>query len=242
MFVKLSCVGLASVFIVAFAGSVVAVEKDMTPSPSVADLASPTVGGGTAKSQEAKSQETSDSASVNVKGFRSALFGMDETEVRAAIAKDFGKSLKLKPTVNGAERTHGVVARVPDALPDGGASDISYVFGYKSKKLIQVSIVWSKTTDPSMTPEKLVSDADALKASFAEQGYKPDTIVSDAAVRGGVLMFRGSDASGRTTALLLEGRTVADKDRKVFEPVSLLLLYMADPKHADVFRLAPGQF
>lgn len=167
---------------------------------------------------------------------------MDENDVRAAIAKDFGKSLKLRPTVNGAERTHGLVARVPDALPDGGASDISYVFGYKSKKLIQVSIVWSKLTDAGTTPEKLVSNADVLKANFADQGYKADTIVSDTAVRGGVLMFRGSDASGRTTALLLEGRTVADKDRKIFEPASLLLIYMADPKHADVFHLAPGQF
>ena len=233
------CVGLAGVLITAVTGCPMAAENvTPTTSSSAADLATPAPrGDGTAKPSDA-----SEPAAVEVKGFRSALFGMDENEVRTAIGKDFGKALKLKTTLNGAERTHGLVARVPDALPDGGASDISYVFGYKGKKLIQISIVWSKTTDPSLTPEKLVSDADVLKATFAEQGYKADTIVSDAAVRGGVLMFRGSDASGRTTALLLEGRTVADKDRKIFEPASLLLIYMADPKHADVFRLAPGQF
>ncbi len=232
--------GLAAIFLCGVAGAAAAGNATPAPLSSTAPAAAPAAGGDSTGA--VKGQDAPDTPAVEVKGFRSALFGMDENDVRAAIAKDFGKTLKLKPIVNGAERTHGLVARVPDALPDGGASDVSYVFGYKSKKLIQVSIVWSKTTDPAVTPEKLVSNADVLKASFIEQGYKADTIVSDAAVRGGILMFRGSDASGRTTALLLEGRTIADKDRKVFEPASLLLLYMSDPKHADVFRLAPGQF
>ena len=185
---KFLCVGMAGVFIAAVVGRPLAAEKVMpTTSSGAAELAAPPAGGDNAGT--AKPSDPPDPVVVEVKGFRSALFGMDENDVRSAIAKDFGKSLKLRSTVNGAERTHGLVARVPDALPDGGASDISYVFGYKGKRLIQVSIVWSKTTDPSLTPEKLVSDADVLKANFGEQGYKADTIVSDTAVRGGVLMF-----------------------------------------------------
>lgn len=179
--------------------------------------------------------------SVDLTGFRSAKFDSDETQVRAAIAKDFGK-LDIKTSVNPAERTRSLTIRVPNVLPDGGTADVAYVFGYKTKKLIQVSLVWSKTTDPSITAEKLVADADVLRANFADQGYKADTVVSDVAVRNGILVFRGNDAAGHTTALLLEGRTASEKDHKVFTPVSLLLLYIADPKRPDVFRLAPGQF
>lgn len=193
-----------------------------------------------ASSQPSTESEPTNVATVN--GFRSAMFGMDESEVRAAIAKDFGKGLDIKSSTNPAERTRSFTVRVPNVLPDGGTADIAYVFGHKSKKLIQVSVVWSKATDPAMTAEKLVADADVLHANFADQGYKADTVVSDAAVRNGILVFRGSDAAGHTTALLLEGRTTAEKERKVFVPVSLLLLYIANPKHPDVFRLAPGQF
>lgn len=179
---------------------------------------------------------------VDLTGFRSAKFGTDEMQVRDAIAKDFGKAVNIKQSINPAERTRSLTIRILDVLPDGGTADIAYVLGYQTKKLIQVSVVWSKTTDPTITAEKLVADADVLRANFASQGYKADTIISDVAVKNGILVFRGSDVAGHTTALLLEGRTTADKDRKVFTPVSLVLLYIADPKHPDVFRLAPGQF
>ncbi len=34
-----------------------------------------------------------------------------------------------------------LLVKVPDLLPGGGTAEISYVFGYQSKKLIQVSVV-----------------------------------------------------------------------------------------------------
>ncbi len=207
-------------------------------SPTAGPTASPSASGSPSAAKE-------DAPSVSVGGFRSAQFGMDEAQVRAAATKDFGhdgKALDFKNGGNAAERTRSLTTRVPNVLPEGGTADVAYVFGYKTKKLIQISIVWSKVTDPTMTAEKLVADADVLRANFAEQGYKQDTVVSDVAVRNGILVFRGADSAGHTTALLLEGRTAADKDHKVFTPASLLILYIADPKHPDVFRLAPGQF
>jgi hypothetical protein len=180
--------------------------------------------------------------SAKVEGFRSAIFGMTESDVRAAIARDFGTSDAIKQTQNLSERTRGLSVRVPDLLPGGGAAQVSYVFGYKTKKLIQVSVTWSKATDASMTAQKLVANGDVLRANFLEQGYQPGSIVADALTRGGVLIFRGADGAGHTTALLLEGRAALAKDQKNFAPTELLLLYISDPKHPDVFRLAPGQF
>jgi len=180
-------------------------------------------------------------APLDLTGFRSAQFGMTETEVRAAIAKDFGAATAVKASQNGAEHTQVLTISAPDALPEGGTAEVSYVFGYKTKKLIQVGVLWSKATDEKMTPEKLVSDADTLRAYFMSAGYKPDTIAENAPIANGVLMFRGSDAAGHTTILLLHG-VAGEKPPRAFSPNAVSLFYLADVKNPDVYRVQPGKF
>ena len=187
----------------------------------------------------------SDQANAKILGFRSAVFGMDEAAVRAAIVKDFGvPASTIKASQNLADRTDLLTVRVPDVLPAGGASDIAYAFGYKSKKLTQISVVWSKGTDKAITPERLLANGEALKAYFQNAGYDPKSIVVDAAVRDGILLFRGSDADGHTTAMMLHGTTAAgqDKGTQTFVPNALLLFYIADPKAPDVFKIQAGRF
>jgi hypothetical protein len=180
---------------------------------------------------------------AEVKGFRSALFGMSEAEVRAAAAKDFGVSADaLKSTQNGAEHTQALTMKAQDVLPDGGAAEIAYVLGYKTKKLIQISVTWSKTTDDKLTPERLTSNAESLRTYFLKAGYKPDTIVSNAPVSNGILLFRGADGSGHTTALVLEGAFSGDKAHPTLSPSGLRLFYLADAKNPDVYRIQPGKF
>lgn len=185
-----------------------------------------------------------DKASKAIEGFRSAKFGMNEADVRAVIAKDFGpKPDAIKSQDNPAELTRSVLLTVPDLLPNGGTAEVSYVFGYKSKALIQVGTVWSKGTDPEMTPEKLFSNANILRAHFLGEGFKPDTIAVNTPVSGGILMFRGSDAKDRSVILLLQG-TFENKEnnQRLLTPTGLLLFYVADTKSPDVFKLPPGQF
>ena len=74
-------------------------------------------------------------------------------------------------------------------------------------------------------------------------GYKPDTIATNMPVNGGVLLFRGSDAQDHTTVLILQGTfSQGENNQKVLTPTALLLLYIADAKSPDVYRLAPGSF
>lgn len=183
-------------------------------------------------------------ATKAIEGFRSAKFGMNEADVRAAIAKDFGaKPDAIKSQDNPAELTHSVLLTVPDLLPNGGAAEVSYVFGFKSKTLIQVGTVWSKASDPAMTPERLFSNANILRAHFLGEGFKPDSIAVNTPVNGGVLMFRGSDAKDRSVILLLQGTfETKDNSQRVLTPTGLLLFYVADTKSPDVFKLPPGQF
>ena len=170
---------------------------------------------------------------------------MNENDVRAAIARDFGvKADAIKADTNKTEQTHILSIKVSDVLPGGGTADVSYVFGFKSKTLIQVGLSWSKAIDDKMTPEQLFSNATVLRSHFLSAGYKPDTIATNMPVNGGLLMFRGSDAKDHTTLLILQGTMAQgeNEQQRVLTPSGLLLFYIADAKTPDVYRLPAGSF
>jgi len=205
--------------------------------------AAPAAGAPAAATTEAPSAGADDKVKA-IDGFRSAKFGMSEADVRAAMIKDFNaKPDAIKAQDNASELTHSILMSVPELLPNGGTAELSYVFGYKSKSLIQIGAVWSKGTDTAMTPEKLFSNANILRAHFMGEGFKPDSIAVNMPVAGGIVMFRGSDAKDRSVILLLQG-TFENKEnnQRVLTPTSLLLFYVADAKSPDIFKLPPGQF
>jgi hypothetical protein len=181
---------------------------------------------------------------VHVEGFRSAKFGMSEAEVKSAIAKDFnlkGDAVREQP--NPGERTKVLTVKVPDLLPGGGTAEVSYVIGYQTKKLIQVSISWSKATDDKMTPEQLFSNSSVLRAHFAGEGFQPNTIATNMPISGGILMFRGSDAKERSAMLILQGTLAqGEGNQRILTPTALLLFYVADAKTPDIYRLPAGSF
>lgn len=186
-------------------------------------------------------------ASAEVTGFRSARFGMDEKAVRAAIAEDFDKDdAEIQKSVNNVERTKLLTISVPGLLEDGGTAQVSYIFGYESKTLIQVGASWSKATDPDMTAATLVANGDVLSDHFAREGFAPDTIITGTVVDNGLLLFRGEDAEGRAAILLLQGNFKQDdkdaKGRKRLNPVGLTLLYSVAPDDPDIFRVESGDF
>ena len=214
-------------------------------SAAPAETAAPTPAAPTSGTGAASIGAPPVAANAEVVGFRSAHFGMSEADVRAAIAKDFGISGdSVKSAQNGVEHTQILSVKAPDVLQDGGSAEVAYVLGYKSKKLIEVSVSWSKATDDKVTAERLLSNGETLRAYFLSAGYKPDSIVNGAAVANGLLMFRGSDADGHTTILLLRGVQGPDKDKSqhTFSPTGLTLFYLADVKNPDVYRVAPGKF
>lgn len=182
---------------------------------------------------------------AHVDGFRSAKFGMKDVQVREAITRDFGiKPDAVSERPNPAERTTVLSVKVPGLLPGGGTAEVAYVLGYESKKLIQVSVSWSKSTDEKMTPEQLFSNSSVLRAHFLTEGFKPDTIASNMPVNNGLLVFRGSDADDHTAMLILQGTFSEgqNKNQKVLTPTTLLLFYIQDAKAPDVYRLPAGSF
>ena len=183
---------------------------------------------------------------VKISGFRSAHFGMTETQVRSAIKQDFSVTGEaINAGQNPGERTKILSVAVPDLLPNGGKAEVAYVFGYQSHMLMQVGITWSKTVDPATTLDTLVSNAAALQALFLADGYKPGSVITNVALaNGGVtLLFRGQDADDHVTNLLLEGTTAAGANgTKQFTPAALNLIYVENALHPDVMKLKQGSF
>ncbi|MBR0738570.1 hypothetical protein JQ581_16675 [Bradyrhizobium liaoningense] len=216
-------------------------KQKAAPAPKASAAAAPVAAGATAAA--AAETPAAEDKTKAIDGFRSAKFGMNETDVRAAMAKDFTpKPDAIKIQDNASELTRSLLLSAPELLPNGGTAELSYVFGYKSKSLIQVGAVWSKGTDAAMTPEKLFSNANILRAHFMGEGFKPDSIAVNMPVAGGIVMFRGSDAKDRSVILLLQGTFETKENNRVLTPTSLLLFYVADAKSPDIFKLPPGQF
>jgi len=188
--------------------------------------------------------EAAKKPAANIKGFRSARFGMSEAEVRKAIKKDFKLGKKaIKSEENKQERTQILAVDVDDLLPGGGTAKVSYVFGYKTKKLIQVSAVWSAASDEKLTAQQLFSNANVLQNYFGEQGFEPKSIAMNLPTNGGLIMFRGSDANKRTALLMLQGKyRESDDKQRLLTPSALMLFYVEDAEHPDIYRLPKGLF
>jgi hypothetical protein len=209
-----------------------------------AAAAEPTTPDGKHESGAARSSPTEPPATID--GFREAHFGMTQEEVRQAIKKDFPTTTaKLKTATHPSEKTTVLSITVPDLLPHAGNAQVSYVIGYKSKKLIQVNLLWT-SENTKESDEAVVGAANSLRDYFAAQNYKPDSVVLNRQLtENGMLVFRGSDLQGRMVVVVLNGSgAVARKDEKTPRPPPLTLevAYIADPAHPDVFKIMKGQF
>jgi len=185
---------------------------------------------------------------VKIEGFRSARWGMDAAQVKAMIYKDFGISAeKVKTEGNAAERTTVLSATVNDLLEGAGPARVSYILGFKTKKLIQVNILWGTSVDPQAQPDQIVAASNQLRQLFLDSGYEPETVVTNARMADGtILVFQGQDADKHTTVLRLASGSEAvpakgSKEAKTVT-VALSLSYILDSRNPDIFRLKKGQF
>jgi len=184
---------------------------------------------------------------VTIDGFRQARFGMSEEQVRQAIRKDFpAAAAKLTSAVHPSEKTTVLSLSVADLLPHTGNARISYILGYRSKKLGQVNIVWT-SDGTTAADETAVGIANSLRDYFTSENFKPDSIIVNHQLAANtILVFRGSDDQKRTVLLVLSGVAASaqpeEKKAPKTLPLTLELSYIEDAAHPDVFRIGKGQF
>jgi hypothetical protein len=178
---------------------------------------------------------------------------MSEAEVKNAIVNEFKiPADKLKAEANATEKTAILTIAVPELIERAGIARISYIFGYTTKKLIQVNIVWGTPVDPQAKSELIVAAANQLRQLFTEAGYDPATIVTNARTAdGAIIVFQGQDADKHTTVLrLVSAQTPPEKEAKgngkekppAQTQTALFLSYVMDSANPDIYKLKKGQF
>ncbi len=177
-----------------------------------------------------------------IDGFRSAKFGSNESAVLRAIKKDFRVNKKgVSRGVNSNEKTVFLMIDVKDLLAESGPSKVIYIFGYKSKKLIQVKVVWGKLAQKKPNIETIVSIATQLSNYFRQKRYQKNGFASYRQLAEGlILVFQGKDPKGRAIRLLLSNPK--NKDSKVGENITLTLSYIEKLEDPDVFKIKDGDF
>lgn len=183
---------------------------------------------------------------AEVQGFRSAQFGMTEKEVRAAILKDFKiKGKDVRREINSIEQTAVFKIDVESLLLKGMPAQVVYLFGYKSKKLIQVSIFWGDPVDPKPDAQGLVSLANVLRNHLAKKEFRKDKLLMNARLEdGSILVFRGTDKKGKMVMLLLKNpKNDGEKKKDVKDlKFSLRLFYIENPTDPDILKIKEKDF
>lgn len=210
------------------------------PLPAAAQSSSETPATGDTQATEAPPPHA-------VTGFRTARFGDDEAAVRAAIAVDFKlDDTAIERTENPVEATTALQVTVDDLLPGSGTASISYIFGYQSKVLVQVSVSWGPPIDIAADPARVVNTASRLRGYFLGLGFVAETVVTNQQLpNGSIMFFRGADADGRLVAMQLtplRAPPPAEGEEPPPPRMGLVLSYVADPKNPDVFTIEKGAF
>ena len=189
-----------------------------------------------------KEQATTDKPLAVIDGFRSAKFGMGRAEVTKAIFKDFGvASGKVTILNHPTENTQSLAVTVDQMLPRSGKSQVVYVFGYRSNKLMQVNILFGHGVDKSVTSQQVVDLGNMLGNHFFNKRYQKDGLVAHASLNdGSVLIFRGKDQQGRMALLRILNTQQSDKNNEV--KISLNLSYIEKPGQPDTFQLKDEDF
>src|SRR3981189_363785 len=187
-----------------------------------------------------------------VTGFRDARFGMTEPEVRTLVAKSLAvKPADLKTTSNPTEGTTLLTARADSLDPGPGPATITYIFGNKSKRLIQVNVAWGEDAPSTPTDTNAILGAGTrLERYFQGFSWRKDTTrVGIPLGENTVVLFAGEDEKKGAVRLVVDGikyqmnregnQTTAPEPKK---PPKLIINYIADRENPDVAKIEPGKF
>lgn len=187
-----------------------------------------------------------------VTGFREARFGMSEQEVRASIVKTFGvKPADITSAPNPVEGTNVLTVHVASLDPAPGPAQVAYIFGYSSKKLIQVNVIWydEKSKDQA-DPNVMITAGTRLERYFAGFTWRKDTTRAGIPVGDNtVVLFAGEDDKKGAVRLVVdgvkyqlkrEGNETSSPDPK--GPPKLIINYIADRESPDIAKIDKGRF
>jgi hypothetical protein len=169
-----------------------------------------------------------------IKGFRGAVFGMNEGQVMAAIAKDFQvPPERVERSVTPLERTTVLTVRLDALEPGPGPAKVAYVLGAGSRRLVRIAVIWepNDAADRAALPD----DGVILVNYFKGQAWEKDATSGPAPLDANAQsLFSGEDPDGAAVEVALQGASS--------NPSALAVTYIQDVDHPDIYRLPDGAF
>ena len=202
--------------------------------------------GGVAQSQTNKKTTQEATAILPAKkmrvvdGWRSAKFGMTENQVERAILKDFKVPAKrLLREEHPTEKTIHLTIYLKDLIHNGGFTRVSYVLGYKSKRLTKVELLWGngvQNKDIKIDSKLVLAASLLLGKYFKKQGYQKEGYVDNVKLKDGeIIQNRRQDDKGRMILLRLHSFD-PKKPKKTDKNIALILSYVKNINKRDIFR------
>jgi hypothetical protein len=199
--------------------------------------------------QAAKAPPPAAAASLDLKGFRSAAFGMSPAQVRQAAAKDFGAAAKISEGANPAQGTQVLSVSLDHLDPGPGQVQIAYVFGATSKTLDNVAVTWATPGEATEEQRAAVAAAGEQLVSYFQAQPAPAKASQGPSPTGpnALVLYAALDKKNAGVEVLIEGiayQAGADKAASPPPkgPAALRILYMLNADKPDVKTIKPGSF
>lgn len=181
-------------------------------------------------------------------GYRSARFGMTESAVLDAIEADFAISPgSVERSANALEKTINLTVAVMGLVEFTGATEIIYIFGFRSKNLIQVNLLWRAPAGAKDAAQRLRRAARVMANRVSLWGISkfetaPNTATSD----GATLLFQGRSESGMLASISMR---VPSEEQASYSASGtadvgywLRVALIENVGAPDIYKIEPGQF
>ena len=188
---------------------------------------------------------------LDIRGFRTATFGMTPAQVKIAIANDFGPTAKTQEGSDPATGTQFILVQVEHLEPGPGPAKVGYVFGATSKTLTNVNVVWSTGAEATEPQRAAIATAGEQLVAYFQQGPVPAKASTGIAPIGsnGLMLYTAVDKKNAAVQVMIDGvsyqsnggpKPVASPPPK--GPATLRIAYALDIDKPDVKSLKPGSF
>jgi hypothetical protein len=169
-----------------------------------------------------------------IKGFRGAVFGMDQSQVLGAIAKDFKiPADRVETTITPQDRTTVMTVRLDALEPGPGPAKVAYILGAGSHRLVRVAVIWEP---PEASDRAALADDGAILVNYFQgQTWEKDATSGPAPLGADAQsLFSGEDPDGAAVEVALQGAAA--------NASALTVTYIQDVDHPDIYRLPDGAF
>jgi hypothetical protein len=204
-----------------------------------------------AKPAPAPAQAAPAAGALDIKGFRSATFGMTPAQVKTAVTNDFGPAAKIREGTNADQGTQFIEVSVDHLDPGPGAAQIGYVFGATSHTLVSVNVIWSTGAEPTDQERNAMTAAAEQLVAYFRAGPAPAKTSQGIGRFGtnGLLLYTAVDSKNAGVMVLIDGVQYQGKqgDTPITSPppkgpATLRVAYAATIQNPDVKTIKPGSF